>query len=77
MKNEIDVVVNGNIIADKAVLGGGIFLFFSEDELLEYDTRNAIVINGDVHISSINTNNRSILVMGNVIVIGKEAGDGK
>ena len=77
MKNEIDVVVNGNIIADKAVLGGGIFLCLSEDELLEYDTRNAIVINGDVHISSINTNNRSILVMGNVIVIGKEAGDGK
>ena len=28
MKNEIDVVVNGNIIADKAVLGGGYFSMF-------------------------------------------------
>lgn len=78
MKQKIDIVINGNLTADDNVLmGGGILQCLNEDELLEYDTHESIVFDGDVHIGSINAKNRKIIVRGAITVFGKEAGDGE
>ena len=79
MKQKIDMLIKGNLIADANIskLGGGeIFLQISNKEK-DYDITSAIVVNGDVHVSSFETGSKTILVCGYVTAFGKEDGDGK
>ena len=75
---KIDLVINGNVVVRGDTLsdGGGYILSLGNDEGL-YDTKGAIVIDGNLDVDNINMCGRIILVRGTIVVIGKEAGDGK
>ena len=75
---KIDLVINGSVVVRGDTLsdGGGYILSLGNDEDL-YDTEGAIVIDGNLDVDNINVCGRIILVRGTIVVIGKEAGDGK
>lgn len=80
MKKEIDILIKGNLICNKAsradLVGGGgrepsLICGVSNEKLEEYNLDNATIINGDLKVKEL-LYNCCIIVTGAVVAIGEE-----
>lgn len=65
---KVDVLIKGNLFCHSAE-GGGIIA--SRQLPDNYDTGDAVIIEGDVRLSRIDVRNKTVLVLGHVTATGK------
>ena len=75
MKKKADIVIYGNLLADKAIGGGNLYLQKDVNTLQEFfDIEGACVIRGDLQVESFNAGDLCVVVCGYVATKG--GGDG-
>lgn len=74
-KKKADIVIYGNLLADKAIGGGNLYLQKNVNTLQEFfDIEGACVIRGDLQVDNFNAGDLCVVVCG--YVAAKGGGDG-
>ena len=65
MKTKADIFIRGNLLCEESMTGGGIYELSNDDKLLEqFDTKDAVMFGGDVHIRQFASKNQVVVVFG-------------
>lgn len=72
-KIKADILINGDLICEQKLNGGG-QIYSTSDVEKYFDASNAIIIDGDVNINSIDSKNYIIVITGSVITKGGSYG---
>ena len=74
-KKKADIVIYGNLLADKAIGGGNLYLQKDVNNLQEFfDIEGACVIHGDLQVDSFNAGDLCVVVCGYVAAKGGSDG---
>ena len=74
-KKKADIVIYGNLLANKAIGGGNLYLQNNVNNLQEFfDIEGACVIRGDLQVESFNAGDRCVVVCGALAVKGGSDG---
>lgn len=74
-KKKADIVIYGNLLADKAIGGGNLYLQNDVNTLTEFfDIEGTCAIHGDLQVESFNAGDLCVVVCG--YVAAKGGGDG-